>query len=586
MARYFNLPRIELTTLDGQLVAIIDRPLTDSVLIIGPAVDGPVERPVRVNNVGDIESVFGPVTYSGQYPGPNGETGATETTSNYNGNALVKALREVQSGGAADIRLWRVGGTKSLKTNIVTGFTAITSGFTGVLFSSEASLNDGTFTATAKNGGRIYNQVSVTFSSGAVSGQCTLTQPTVKGGSVEFKYSGLTSGTTVLQLFNRINSDPRNRTVNLSLGTLPSSSLARNLRGTFTLAGGTDGTIRDDLIASKIPLYTAFTEASTGMFALMEDTEVDVIYLYGIYVDDQVDSVDTTKSIAKDFADYLGSRTVDHPIIGVLGVRPLDDFSSRAAINTHFAALTTTANGNRNTNWLNAGYFMYSGFPYNDGQLEQPIDAGGYLQIVAADAIFNDADLKLYTDSVAGIYAGTVAALKPHMPTTHKVVNGIFGLPYEFTRSQLDQLVGGVGRDVNSDVPGGGAYVTVRRIEGRGILFTRDVTASLRNSDFKDLQPLRIANAAHKGIKNIAFTFLGQPNDIAHRQALETAVKTFLDGMFEAGALLGKDGVGYSVQIRGGDTPLSNLLGILEVDVMLRPALQIKVIQVRVRLSL
>jgi hypothetical protein len=234
---------------------------------------------------------------------------------------------------------------------------------------------------------------------------------------------------------------------------------------------------------------------------------------------------------------------------------------------------------------MKAGYFMANGFNYTDGSLEQTVDGGAYLQVVAADVIVNDPDLGLYVESAAGIYAGTVARLKPQLPATYKPVQGIFALPYEFTRAQLDTLNGGIGRDVNAGVDGGGAYVTVRRIEGRGILFVRDVTAAGRRSDFKDLQPLRIANAVHKGIKDICFPFLGLPNDIPHRQAMTTQIKSFLDGMADAGALLGKDGIGYALQVRA-DSPLARLLGLIEIDVTLRPALQIKTIRVRVRMSL
>ncbi len=562
--RYLNLPRIELTTLDGQLVALNDRPPTESVLIIGNALDGPVDRPVRVNSIQAIEHLYGPVVFNSQYKGASNET------SGYSGNTLVRALREVQSGGASDIRLLRVGGVVASGNLNAVATGAITSGMV--------------IKVEGRYPGRIYNQVTVTAASGASTMTVTVAQPTVKGGSFTVEP---VAGTTVAGMIDQVNTHPANRTVVLSLTTGTGSINAASFNGTVTLAGGKDGTTNDQLATDKTDYYTWLTQTG-GAFELLEDYNADVVYLAGLHIDDVVIAANSNRSIAGEFSAYLAGRTLDWPCLGVIGTRPLLDYSTKAKVAAHYTALTQSTSGWRDTahTWTAAGYFMNNGFNYSSGTLEQDVDGGAYLQVVAADVIFNDRDLGLYVGTAAGVYAGTIAALKPHNPATHKPVNGIFGMPYEFSKAQLDSLVGGVGRDIDADELGSSAYVTVRRIEGRGILWTRDVTAADRNSDFKDLQPLRIANAVHKGIKEIAFPFLGQPNDIPHRQALETSIKTFLEGMYDAGALLGRDGVGYILQVRGGQNPLDNLLGILYIDVTLRPALQIKAIKVQVRLSL
>jgi hypothetical protein len=542
------------------------RPISESVLIIGPAVDGPIDKPVRVSAVSEIEAAYGPVRFNSDYVGPSGEV------SGFNGNFLMKALREVRNGGAVDVRVMRVGGSFATGT------------FTNAAPSTGTT---GTITVVADNPGRIYNQASLEFTSGATGGQMILRQPTSKGGDVTVTWGTATSGLTIGELIDRINGHGSNRTVTLAAGTIALTGPARNLQGSVTLAGGTDGTIKDDLVGNKYTMYDNLTAATTGTFALLDDYNVDIVYIAGLYLDDQVASSSTSTSIAGDFSAFLGQRTLDNPMIGVIGIRPLDNINNRTKVIEHFNALTTTAAGNRATNWLNAGYFMYNGFPYDDANLEQPIDAGGYLQVVAADVVINDVELGLYVESAAGLYAGLLGSLKPHKAPTHKRVPGIFGLPYEFTAAQLNTLVGGIGRDANAGIDGGGAYVTVRRIDGQGILFTRGVTAAQRTSDFKNLQPLRIANGVHKGVKEIAFPFLGEANDLPHKNALETSIKTFLDTLYEAGAILGKDGIGYTVRVTGGsDNPMDQLLGRITIDITLRPALEILEISVRVRLSL
>lgn len=569
-SRYQNLPRIELTTLDGNLIAVRDRPLTESVLIIGPAIDGPTDRVISVNNVADIQLVYGNVVFDPNYTGPAGEQ------KGFSGNHLIKSLREVQRGGCADIRMLRICGNKSQGT-----------------FTMPAQVNagaTGTITFIARSNGRLYNQVAVSFTSGAVSGSVTVAQPTVKGGAFTVSYNTTISGQTIGEVIDRINSDTRNRSLIARAGTVSTTAPARVLHGGASLTGGTDGTQKDDMASSKLTYWKALTDATSGLFNdFLADYEADIILLAGVYVDDMVDTNSSSTSIASDFASFLAKRTVDYPMLGVMGVRPLYDVSDRSKISQHFTALTSVTAGTRGAvtdYWSNAGYFLANGFPYNDGSLDQSIDGGAYLQIVAGDVMINDGDLGTYTENAFGIYAGTVSALKPQQAATYKPVPGIQGLPWEFNRTQLDQLVGGIGADRLTETPGGGAYVCVRRIEGRGNLFVKDVTASMRVSDFKNLQPLRIANACHKGIRDICFPFLGQSNDIPHRQALTTQLKSFLDAMADAGALLGKDGIGYQLQVRGGDTPLSQLLGELAIDVVLRPALQIQAIKVRVRLSL
>jgi hypothetical protein len=567
-SRYPEIPGVNFSTVDGNLVIVRDRPLTDSVLIIGPALDGPTDVIIPATALaGNVEKVYGPISYSPNFVGPNGETSGPTN------NDLIRALREVQSGGAADIRMIRVGGNPA--TGVFTMPAQVNAGATGTII------------FTSRWGGKIYNGVRVDLSSGATSGVCTITQPTWKGGAITIAWSQATSGKTIAQLVDDINSNGLNLCVKASVGTIVGSAPARVLNGGAALAGATDGTRSDDLLINKTPMYQNLIRQDTGTFDLIADSEQDIVYLAGVYLDDQVTQGSTSISVATDFANYLGRRSVDHPQIGVIGVRPINDFTTRDSIIAHYQALINPSYGNRTgDNWLYAGPFMKAGFSFNDGTLEQTIDSGAYLQVVAADAFFNDRDLGFYWDSLAGVYAGTLASLKPQQPASQKPVNGILSLPYVFTRAQLNTMVGGIGRDVTMGVQGGGGYVCVQRIEGQGILFVRDATASQRSSDFKDLQVLRIVNAVHKGVKSIARRFLGLTQDIPTLQALEQQVKGFLDGMAEANALLGKDGIGYMMDpIATGRDPLSRLLGRIDVNITIRPAFQIKEIRCRVSVS-
>lgn len=548
-----SLPRVDLFRSDGHLGVVATQPTTDSLLIIGPAIDGPTERIVKLNAVPNIERLFGPIVFNSNYTGPNGETAG------YSGNAIMKALREAQRGGAADVRFLRVGGTKA----------------TGTLTVSTKTLN-----ATAIYGGRIYNQVTIAFTAGETSGSVTVSQPDIKGGDFTLSYTDA----TVAEIIAQINTSKKNGTVRLELGSMLGSTLAKTLDGTITLSGGTDGTQYDDLAEDKSDLYDALTDEDTGVFAFLEDEEADVILLAGFYLDDQVDDA-YTDSIAFAFSDFLAERSLSYPTIGVIGVRPLQGEATRAAIVDHVEALTTADAASRGTGWINAGPIMRTGFVYGSSDLPETLDGGGFLQVVAADVYFSDPNLNLYVENAAALYAGVISSRAPYNPTTHAPVPGIAGVPYYFRRSELNALVEGVGRDVDNDELGGPAYVTIRRQPSLGTVFTRGVTAAQRSSAYKDLHMVRLVNAVHKGVKNIAAPFLGRPNNFQIKTSLKTQVKTFLDAVADQGALLGGEGIGYEFEIVDSNSRTSQVLGVITINLKLRPAYEITVIQVNVQLE-
>lgn len=100
--QYPNLPGILSEFKDGGLQLRVDPnpPATDSVLILGTAVDGPIMEPVAVDPA-TVELVFGSATL------PNGLP---------NGSTLVKAFEEAYAAGCRDIRLMRVTGKKATAT--------------------------------------------------------------------------------------------------------------------------------------------------------------------------------------------------------------------------------------------------------------------------------------------------------------------------------------------------------------------------------------------------------------------------------------------------------------------------------------
>lgn len=98
--KYPNLPGFATEFKDGGLQVRTENPEpgTDSILLLGTAVDGPVGEPVAVDP-NTVELVFGGSTYPTGIP---------------NGSTLVKAFYEAWQGGSRDIRLMRVTGSNSV----------------------------------------------------------------------------------------------------------------------------------------------------------------------------------------------------------------------------------------------------------------------------------------------------------------------------------------------------------------------------------------------------------------------------------------------------------------------------------------
>lgn len=570
--KYSDIPSAEVVVSDGNLALITTKPSTARLQIIGPAVDGPTELVVSARNVSDLTSLYGPIVFdASNYVRPSGVT----TNTVYNGNALLKGFNEAAVGGAGDVYLLRVGGTKASGTH--TGASPLT----------------GTILYESVYGGRIYNQTQVTFVSGASSGSVTITQANAKGGAFTITYSGSSSGLTVKDLIDKVNSDVRNKSVILSLGTMASSGAARNLDGSTTLTGGLDGTQYDDS-SYRENLYGAIVN-SGGAFDMLEDTgdPAAVVTISGIYADDQVTAdgsgAKTTTSIATAFTTYLAKRSQDYPQIGVLGIRPLGDFSTRAKVATHASNLTSTTAGSRGSasdRYIKFGYFLANGFRFTDAQREMDIDAGGFLQTTAGDVVFSDSALGNYIESMNCFYAGLLSRINASVSPTNFAIGDVLTAPYLFARSDVQAMLVGLGADPVAGTVGGGGYVTLRQ-DGGVLRIVRGITSAKRSSDFREVQTLRIVQSIQRAIRQVAGNYLGKPNTLVVKQSLETQVKSILQAAADEGSIIGGEGIGYSVNIVGGSDSTNNLLlGLVSINANIIPALEIRQITINVKASL
>jgi hypothetical protein len=562
-----KLPGMIFTYRDGGLTPAVLLPTTEQLFILGNALDGPVNTPISIQNISDAQNIFGPLTYTGDYINP--QTGIADNA--YADNNLLKAVTEALLGGAGNVACVRVGG----QTASITG-----------AWNSVININ-------AINPGRIYNSVTVVSTSGSTGYTITLNQTPSKGGSIFWTFTGIQ---TLGNLVSTINNDTRNRSIIMNIpatsATTPISGLGI---GTAALSGTTSGTNgtgapMEDYAGNKSGYYTALTQ-QYGTFDSLGGIPFDVAVLVGIYMDDQVVSApnDTTTSVAQAFANFLYTASREtQPCHGVIGVRPsglkspaeLSIYATNALLNPNPGYYNVAAR------WINAGYFMQQGFFATNPDDGSTVDIGGYLSVVAApDIIYSQKNIGYYLENAAAAYAGMITSLPAQSATTNKALGTIKLINGTLSKSTQELLNQGLG--YNPAVAGSVAHAAYVTIKYNSVLnapvIVSDNTCALRTSDYHTLQILRVANLASFMAKAVLYPFIGEADSIEARTAMKTQLTTALQKMVDAGALLGGDGNGFKFTITSD--PVDLLLGQITVTMFLRPAMQIKYIQVVVNIS-
>jgi hypothetical protein len=136
MPTYPTEPRVQFVTRDQGILPIDEGPITDRVLVIGPAVDGPNDQAIRVGSMDQLSRIFGPTN-------KRPELGDQTTEKGFNGNWLVRTAREVFDGGCRDIWVRRVGGAYATAT--LGGYNYVTNDAVTITPSGAVNLTYGGF---------------------------------------------------------------------------------------------------------------------------------------------------------------------------------------------------------------------------------------------------------------------------------------------------------------------------------------------------------------------------------------------------------------------------------------------------------
>lgn len=578
-------PGPQFITVSGKVKSFVSGPTTERLLIIGTAVDGPINKPQKIDSTVAAEAKYGPAIYAKGYKDP-----VTGTENNkYNGATLPLAIAQAIAAGCTDIWCMRATGT----------------------IATAASAFGNTLDIRGLNPGRIYNEVTISTSSTGGVLSVLVQQPGIRGINYLTTYA---SSLTIGEVIDKINGDPRNNSFRIAKNTWASTlndASTTIASGSATLTGGTNGTDAkgEDYATSLDGYATKLTAADTGTFAMLKGTKFDfqVCVLTGIHIDDQVVTEGVTgpagsaytsgdeyeTSIVSDFIlflDEMSSRVA--PCHGVIGTRPhgLEEITDIISYVDNNLLSETAGKYQSALRWIKAGYFLKTGYTRGD-DTSNSIDLGRYVSVVAGpDVIYSYPGVGNYTDNWHVSYAAMLTTLPPERaPILKSVPAGIVGYTNPYPSNKSDALLDGVGFDPANEISGKGAYVVLvrdpRNSLGPLVIYS-DPTMAARDDYLRQYQVNHLVNHVHRTCWLSLINFMGYPTDQTTLAAMDSTVQNIMDGYVKSKALKGQRGVGYDFRIKMDG--LDQFLGVVRIEMEINPstALQTIVFTITVRQSI
>ena len=560
------LPGIDLTVRDRYVVGEIKGPVTENVTIIGMALDGPINLPVRVTSLTAAEKLFGPLVYKNGYKDPVSNT----ESGRWSGNSLLLAADEARKAGAANITLVRVGGTTASATA------------TGTQWFGQ------NVTVSAKYPGAIYNGTTVALATGATGPTIRVTQSSGKGVASFSVFAA--NAKSVADICQAVNLDVNNNTVRL---TVPRANATNQVSAmtaaTATLAGGTNGTrAPGDTYASNITNLVTGMEATDGTYAKLASLETSHVVLAGLYADDAYAATNTdTTSLVQGFASFLYSlHAENHPAIGWVGTSPTGtttQYDLKTWAENNWAATTAGYAVTGVGGILKLGYLMQSGWLVTDSDTGVVHDMGGQIMICAGEAAFSNKEIGTYIGGFAAAAAGQCSKLAANQALTNTPVAGIDGIVASLPRSTMNTLVLGIGYNLSTATPGGGSYLLIKPDTTTGVpRYLIDTTSSKRQSEFNGLMTTRIVHLVAKTVQNVLQPFIGKAFKVEVQNSMDTQLEAALASLAEMECLIGARGQGFEFSLTpSGDGTYTDVL----VDLSIIPVTQIRQINLRISVS-
>lgn len=258
-----------------------------------------------------------------------------------------------------------------------------------------------------------------------------------------------------------------------------------------------------------------------GAYQILENYQVDEVVPVGVYADDELS--DKNANFAYELALFCAiSSYRNKTTIGAISMKPIKD-TTLSNIQKHAKYLAKYTNT----------YYMLdnAGVPVTDSNGDK-FDIGKYISVVAGPTVkFNHSVNALKEGNGAVMYMAYTSTLASQSAPTNKKMIGSTGIKYNFSNSQLNDIVGN--RMItfqlkysDSGMPIAGAYVVDAP------------TAAAKNSDYARLTTVRVIRNVADSIRKVADPYIGEANTIEQRNALSAAISKRLDLLVENGVII------------------------------------------------
>ncbi|WP_459482644.1 phage tail protein [Clostridium saccharoperbutylacetonicum] len=257
-----------------------------------------------------------------------------------------------------------------------------------------------------------------------------------------------------------------------------------------------------------------------GAYQILENYQVDQIVPVGVYADDKLS--DKNSNFAYELALYCAiSSYRNKTTIGAIPMKPIKN-TTLANIQQYAKDLATYDNN----------YYMLdeAGSPIKDSEGNK-FDLGKYISVVAGPRVlFNHSVNALREGNAAVMYMAYTSTLPSKSAPTNKKLLGTTGIKFNFSNSQLNDIVG------NRMV----AFQLKYSESGRtstGVYVVDAPTAAAKNSDYTRLSTVRVIRDVADAMREVADPYIGEANTIEKRNALSAAIAKRLDLLVQNGVI-------------------------------------------------
>lgn len=258
-----------------------------------------------------------------------------------------------------------------------------------------------------------------------------------------------------------------------------------------------------------------------GAYQLLENYQVDQVVPLGVYADDTL--ADKHQNFAYELALFCAiSSYKNKTTIGAIPMKPLRD-TTLAGIQKYAKYLAA----------YNNTYYLRdtTGADVTDTDGNK-MDLGKYISVIAGPSIkFNHKVTALKEGNGAVMYMGYVATLESQSAPTNKKIAGTTGLKFNFSNSQLNNIVGN--RMVTFQLK----YATNGQTLA-GAYCVDGPTAAYAGSEYARLTTVRVIRDVADAMREVSDPYIGEANTIEQRNALSAAISKRLDLLVENGVIL------------------------------------------------